>query len=90
MRPSALMSQNYLKLVKNGRHVADDIFKCIFFKEKCFILLVTLRYNLMTPKLSKFTNKWFEQWPMSDISLWSDDSEYFAISFKITAMCRYK
>ena len=61
----------------------------IFFKEKCFILLVTLRYNLMTPKLSKFTNKWFEQWPMSDISLWSDDSEYFAISFKITARGRY-
>ena len=30
---------------QNGRHVADDIFRCIFVNEKCFILIkISLKF----------------------------------------------
>ena len=35
----ALLKNSTLKPRQNGRHIADDIFKCIFLNENAFILI---------------------------------------------------
>ena len=62
-----------MRLRQNGRNFADDIFKCIFFNENCFILIeISLKFVAKGPinNISALVRRWAIIWINDGLAYW--------------------